>query len=138
MRRPDKKLTLVFVIAAIGLMAGCGSSGGSTGSSATGASAASSASTQATATTEPARVGGPPAKCNKDQLSAATKQAGGKLMDFKCADGWAAVDASKPEYEYTLVFEAEGQFWIPQDRKKVCPKPSQVPAAIYQQACNSN
>ena len=42
------------------------------------------------------------------------------------------------QYTATVVWQAEGQFWVPQDRGKVCPKPSQIPAAIYDLACNSN
>ena len=49
------------------------------------------------------------------------------------------VGTGKSQYTATLVFEAEGQFWIPQDRQKVCKSPgNQVPAAIYQDACNTN
>jgi hypothetical protein len=49
----------------------------------------------------------------------------------------------------TAVLEAEGQFWIVKDRADVCgtpdandptkvPADAQVPAAIYQPACNTN
>lgn len=79
-----------------------------------------------------------------------------QVDDVQCADGWAAVladisptDGSDGGFAVTLVFEAEGQFWIPKDRAKVCgtmsttdpgarPKDSQVPAAIWPLACNSN
>jgi hypothetical protein len=75
---------------------------------------------------------------------------------FTCADGWAVmfpdeVDASDPDtpITVTLVFEAEGQFWIPKDRMDVCgtydesdpnkrPDDAQVPAAIFDQACRTN
>lgn len=76
----------------------------------------------------------------------------------ECGDGWAAVfadissaDSSQADtgITITLVFEAEGQFWIPKDRTKVCgtpsssdpgtrPDDSQVPASIWQAACNTN
>ena len=79
-----------------------------------------------------------------------------QVDEVQCADGWAAVLAdispatgSEGGYAVTLVFEAEGQFWIPKDRAEVCgttstsdpgtrPDDSQVPAAIWSLACNSN
>jgi hypothetical protein len=62
---------------------------------------------------------------------------------FKCADGWAYafvnVGSGEEQYTATLVFEAEGQFWVPKDRAKVCNAPGdQVPASIYQDACETN
>ena len=70
------------------------------------------------------------------------KLATGGGPSYKCADGWAVgfvdVGMGMEQYTTTVVWQAEGQFWVPQDRGKVCPKPSQVPAAIYDLACNSN
>ena len=62
---------------------------------------------------------------------------------FKCADGWAYafvnVGSGEEQYTATLVFEAEGQFWVPKDRAKVCNAPGdEVPAAIYKDACETN
>jgi len=73
---------------------------------------------------------------------------------FGCADGWGYAvatisGASGPAVVVTDVFEAEGQFWIPKDRAQVCgtispsapgtrPADSQVPAAIWATACNTN
>lgn len=73
---------------------------------------------------------------------------------FKCEDGWAYAfatigDGKGHNITVTDVFEAEGQFWIPKDRKDVCgtvnpsapatrPADAQVPAGIWQQACNTN
>lgn len=73
---------------------------------------------------------------------------------FACADGWAYAiatvgDGAGHDIVVTDVFEAEGQFWIPKDRAKVCgtisasapatrPADSQVPAAIWAKACNTN
>ena len=73
---------------------------------------------------------------------------------FKCDSGWAYVfatvgDGKGHDISVTDVFEAEGQFWIPKDRGKVCgtedaahpdqrPADSQVPAAIWVNACNTN
>lgn len=62
---------------------------------------------------------------------------------FKCADGWAYafINAGTGDEAVTgtVVFEAEGQFWIPKDRATVCKAPGdQVPAAIYEPACETN
>lgn len=73
---------------------------------------------------------------------------------FACADGWAYAyattgDGKGHDIVQTFVFEAEGQFWIPKSRNAVCgtinpaapatrPANSQVPAAIWTQACNTN
>jgi hypothetical protein len=80
------------------------------------------------------------------------------LDGFECSDGWAytaptvgPVDGSEDgQYTMTMVFKADGQSWVPQDRGKVCgtveitdgpapyPKDSQVPEAIWQSACQTN
>ena len=73
---------------------------------------------------------------------------------FQCDSGWAFAfatlgDGKGHNIAVTDVFEAEGQFWIPKDRGKVCgtvglsnpsvrPADSQVPAAIWPSACNTN
>lgn len=82
-------------------------------------------------------------------LSAGTKL--DSIESFACADGWAyaIAEVGSPATVSTYVFEAEGQFWIPKDRAKVCgtispsapatrPADSQVPAAIWKTACNTN
>ena len=76
--------------------------------------------------------------------SSASGGAQTKLVEgeFKCSGGWATAQAvvgsGQNQVQETLVFEAEGQFWIPKNRAQVCPKPSPVPAAIYKQACETN
>lgn len=90
-----------------------------------------------------------------DSLVAAGSQASLISLDgFTCADGWATTfptigtDAATAITE-TLVFQAEGQFWIPKDRSEVCgttdmndltayPADSQVPEGIWQDACQTN
>jgi hypothetical protein len=73
---------------------------------------------------------------------------------FQCDSGWAYAfatvgDGKGHNVTETFVFEAEGQFWIPKDRDTVCgtenpahpdqrPADSQVPAAIWANACNTN
>ena len=127
------------------LLAGCGSSSSSDTTSA----AATAASTTAASTTGQ-KVGGA-STCDKASISKAVENTSTKegpvtlatSTSFKCADGWAYafvnVGTGDSQYTATQVFEAEGQFWIPKDRMKVCKSPgNEVPAAIYQDACNTN
>lgn len=100
-----------------------------------------------TATTS--KVGGT-AACDRDAIAkavAATGESGGttaKLSTdgFTCEAGWAValadVGPAGEAVTETLVYRAEGQFWIEQDRGKVCPEPSEIPAAIYKKACGSD
>ena len=64
---------------------------------------------------------------------------------YTCADGWAVafpdVGPEQTAVTVTAVFEAEGQFWIPKDRAKVCgdkASDSEVPASLFEQACQTN
>lgn len=64
---------------------------------------------------------------------------------FRCADGWAVafpdVGPAESAVTVTAVFEAEGQFWIPKDRAKVCgatAESSEVPASLFEEACQTN
>ncbi|NBP86666.1 MAG: hypothetical protein EBU54_16370 [Mycobacteriaceae bacterium] len=127
-------------ICSAALLVGCGSSSSSDTTSA--------ASTAASTTGQ--KVGGA-SKCDQASISKAVESTSTKegpvtlatSTSFKCADGWAYafvnVGTGSTQYTATQVFEAEGQFWIPKDRMKVCKSPgNQVPAAIYQDACNTN
>lgn len=96
------------------------------------------------------------AKCDQASIEVAVKswsRANGgdkvSLPDapgaFRCADGWAVafpnVGSGEAEVTVTAVFEAEGQFWIPKDRAKVCGKSaadSEVPSSLYKAACQTN
>jgi len=87
------------------------------------------------------------ASIGKAVAAAGTKSAPAVLPPdpglFKCADGWAYaypdVGTGDERFTVTMVFEAEGQFWIPKDRAKVCIAPgNQVPQSIYKDACESN
>lgn len=80
------------------------------------------------------------------------------IDNFGCDSGWAfafvsvgpADGSAEGVYTMTMVFEAEGQFWIPKDQMDVCgtpptgssqpaaPADALVPAAIWQQACWTN
>ena len=64
---------------------------------------------------------------------------------YRCADGWAvAFPETGPKdvaVTVTVVLEAEGQFWIPKDRSKVCGETaadSQVPESLFRDACQTN
>ena len=146
-----RTLTSLLAVAAVALVAaGCGGSSDS-GSETTTPAASVPATTGGGATTEPMVTTGM-AKCTESEISKAVEQTGsqesGKAElapgadSYKCADGWAVAFANVGEGQEqittTLVFQAEGQFWVPQDRAKACPEPSEVPKAIYDLACNSN
>ena len=141
------------------LLAGCGSSSSSadtaataaaTTAAATTAAATTAAATTAAATTTDQKVGGT-ATCDQASISKAVEATGtakepntlATPTSFECSDGWAYAYVNSgtgdAEYTGTTVFEAEGQFWIPKDRQKVCISPgNQVPKAIYQPACETN
>ena len=141
------------------LLAGCGSSSSSaetaataaaTTAAATTAAATTTAATTTAATTTDQKVGGT-ATCDQASLSKAVEATGtakepntlATPTSFECSDGWAYAYVNSgtgdAEYTGTTVFEAEGQFWIPKDRQKVCISPgNQVPKAIYQPACETN
>lgn len=118
--------------AAVGALAACGDD-----------------ATSGSDTTTAAKVGGT-AVCDKASISkavAASGKADGTTATlgedgFTCEAGWAVavadVGPANVAVTETLVYRAEGQFWVPQDRAKVCPKPSEVPAAIYKDACETN
>lgn len=138
----------VALLAAGALVAGCGSS------SDTASDTTAKADTTATATTDTStgqKVGGT-ATCDAASIEKAAQDSPGfenqKVVledstSFECADGWAYafINAGTGDEAVTgtVVFEAEGQFWIPKDRATVCKAPGdQVPAAIYQPACETN
>ena len=96
------------------------------------------------------------AKCDQGSIQEALKSwskenGGGEATlptspkSYSCADGWAVafpnVGTGEAEVTVTAVFEAEGQFWIPKDRARVCGKSaakSEVPASLYKDACQTN
>jgi len=137
------------------LLVGCGSSSTSDTTASSDTTAAAPATTDTAATTTAStdtgqKVGGA-STCDYATISKAVEDTSTKegpvtlatSTSFKCADGWAYafvnVGTGADQYTATLVFEAEGQFWIPKDRETVCKSPgNQVPAAIYQDACNTN
>ncbi len=95
--------------------------------------------TTGVAVCDAATIGKAVAAVGTSQKTTAVLNPGG----FKCADGWAYAYANLGPAAHavtvTLVFEAEGQFWVPMDRTKVCSAPGKdVPAAIFTQACQTN
>jgi hypothetical protein len=69
------------------------------------------------------------------------------VTDYKCDSGWAYASADPAEGETgapaMMIFEAEGQFWIPKSAADVCgtytdgsfPSDSMIPEALYDPAC---
>lgn len=122
------------------VLAGCGSSSDTAASGDTTAPVSTGAKVGGTATCDAASI----EKAAQDSPGLENQKI--TLEDsssFKCADGWAYafINAGTGEEAVTatVVFEAEGQFWIPKDRATVCKAPGdQVPAAIYQPACETN
>ena len=148
-----RTLPSAIAVAAVALVvAGCGGSGDSGEETTTPATAPPATTATGGATTTEPMVTTGMAKCTESEISKAVEQTGSQesgeavLADgadnYKCADGWAVafanVGTGQEQITTTLVFQAEGQFWVPQDRAKVCPEPSEVPKAIYDLACNSN
>jgi hypothetical protein len=115
-------------------------------------------------TGNPKLVGGM-TTCDKNTLRPAVEAvvasmgANNKLISIdgiECANDWAVVfpvvgeTKNDPDaYEYTQIFQAEGQFWIPADKGTVCgtvnsdkpltyPSDAQVPKRIWSSACDTN
>ena len=154
LRRPGAIVaTLAASALLIGGLSACGSddtaaeTAAATSAATTAAATATAADTTAsTATTE--KVGGT-ATCDAASLVEAAQGADPNVTGlddpnaFKCADGWAyaSVDtgSGSEQYAVVVVFEAEGQFWIPKDRAEVCTAPGdQVPASLYEMACETD
>ena len=151
----NRSLAISFALVAALALAACG--GSDTASTSTPSTVTDNVTSTATEASAPVTTGAAittgSASCTKTEIQKAVSDlssadypnaalATGGGPSYKCADGWAVgfVDVGKgtEQYTTTVVWQAEGQFWVLQDRGKVCPKPSKVPAAIYQPACNSN
>ena len=82
------------------------------------------------------------AKAVADTAKAQNTTATLPMGAYQCADGWAVafpdVGPKGQDVTVTYVYEAEGQFWVPQDRAKVCVQDSPVPKSLYAKACESN
>lgn len=120
---------------------------------------ACSSSSSQEASSSPSQVGGM-TTCDDATLMDTLKKAHPENtysnLSLSCADGWAALTIDQtgdgdPTHgiNVTYVFEAEGQFWVEKDRAAVCgtipadapasrPADAQVPAAIWDRACNTN
>ena len=113
------------------LSGGGGTTGGATTTTTSGGSG-----------TTPPAVGGT-VKCDEASISKALEGVDGLvgIEDYACADGWAYAFVDTDEYTETVVLQAEGQFWILKDRVDVCgtgPDDAEVPASIWEPACNTN
>lgn len=111
--------------------------------------AATTAATDTTASTGTTDKVGGTATCDAASLVKAAQGADPNVTGldepnaFQCADGWAYADvdtgSGSDQYAEVVVFEAEGQFWVPKDRAEVCKAPGdQVPASLYQSACETS
>ena len=112
MKRHLLLLTLVIAALSIGL-AGCGGSD-STTTMTNSATTEAAASTEA-ATTDTSIMTTGSAVCDEATITKAVKEAEPdviKMDGVKCADGWAVAYPINSEYEFTMVFEAEGDTWI--------------------------
>lgn len=150
----NRKLAISFALISVFAIAACGGSDtASTSTPSTVTDNVTSTATETTPVTTGTALTTGSAECTKAEITKAVsdlsssdyadaKLATGGGPSYKCADGWAVgfvnVGSGMEQITTTVVWQAEGQFWVPQDRGKVCPKPSQVPAAIYDLACNSN
>ena len=128
-------LLLLLLIAALGVAA-CGSED-STDSSVAGGDV----------------VGGGEAVCDQATFDAWVKAYGETngtpatlpADGFQCADGWAVltptVGDAGSEYTDTILVQAEGGIWALMDREMACgtdEASSEVPASLYQAACQTN
>jgi hypothetical protein len=100
--------------------------------------------------TDDASVGGM-AECSDTAIAEAVNAdpafADYVVNDYKCDSGWAYASADPAEGEMgapaMMIFEAEGQFWIPKNAADVCgtyedgtfPADAVIPEALYDPAC---
>ena len=100
----------------------------------------------------PSMVGGM-TECTQDILEKATNDyaasTGNQVASFEgleCADGWAVTSVVIGDAPQSVIFQAEGQFWVPQDKAKVCgtydagapdtvPQDATIPSALYPSGC---
>ena len=123
-----------------------------------GCSAEPHTSAPAGPTTARTGVGGE-TQCTKEQLADAAASAARALGtdnvytidDLQCADGWAVTSgllASTQQPDRgaptSFVFRAEGQFWVVQEKSKVCgtkpttttaPADATIPASLFLSGC---
>jgi hypothetical protein len=80
--------------------------------------------------------------CTKQALAAGLRRgprplAGRVVRPWECAGRFAAAGVIAHGDEFTVVFRAHDVIWEPTASAKYC-KDGQIPARIYQLACNSN
>jgi len=124
--------------------------------------AACSSSSSSEATSAAASMVGGMTECTDENVGAAAGEAAKalaadnvfELQDLQCSDGWAvatgilgtgASASAEPQGAPTsFIFQAEGQFWVPQDKAKVCgsdpaattaPADATIPADLYTAGC---
>ncbi len=129
----------------------------------TGCSASVSVSSDSTSAAASQSMVGGPSVCDNDTIQAAMQTildgAGENdqvygIDSLSCADGWAVAMPTIGTSEdnavtETVIFKAEGQFWLQQDRDAVCgtvdpnnmearPADAQIPEALYVEGCTTN
>jgi len=105
-------LIALLVVSAVIL----GACGGSDSTTTTTEATATVTDTAAAATADTGMVTTGSAACDDATLLAAAQEADSTVTKLapgtKCADGWAVIFPVNADYEYTMVMQAEGQFWV--------------------------
>lgn len=154
----NRRTRLSLIIGLVGLVAASqGACAASTPAPAPASSVAAAPESSA-ASASPSAVGGMTSCTKADLATAATgvAEALGKdnvysIDELHCADGWAVTSgvlAHKDDPSMgaptSFVFEQEGQFWVAQDKTKVCgtnptttaaPADATIPAALFLPGC---
>jgi hypothetical protein len=134
-------ILLILVIAALSIgLTACGGSSSTTTMTETATitdATTDAAATTAAATTDTSMVTTGSAVCDQATLTKAAMEANPDVIKVepgvKCVDGWAVIYPDTADYTFTMVFQAEGQFWV--YKKGVdC---ATIPKALYD-ACNTN
>ena len=110
-------LIVLLVVSAVSVSACGGSDSTTTTTDATATvTDTAAAATTAAATTDTSIITTGSATCDDATLLAAAQEADPSVTKLapgtKCADGWAVVFPVNPDYEFTMVLQAEGQMWV--------------------------
>jgi len=110
-------VSLVLLVATAVALSACGGSDSTTTTTdATATVTDTAAATTAAATTDTTMITTGSATCDDATLLAAAQEADPTVTKLapgtKCADGWAVIYPVNPDYEFTMVMQAEGQMWV--------------------------
>jgi hypothetical protein len=105
-------VSLVLLVATAVALSACGGSDSTT----TTTDATATVTDTAAATTDTTMITTGSATCDDATLLAAAQEADPTVTKLapgtKCADGWAVIYPVNPDYEFTMVMQAEGQMWV--------------------------